>query len=301
MKIAVLMSSYNGEKYIKEQIDSILCQKGDFQLDLWVRDDGSGDSTQKILKMYSDEKKLNWYTGENLGPAHSFFDLIKHCEGYDYYAFADQDDYWKPGKIQSGISSLDGIEVPALYFANADLVDAELKSFGRKVYKVSPKTDYETLLCAGGLLGCTMIFNRYLALLIQEREVPNKVVMHDFYVAAVCSAMGGKIIYDDTAQMLYRQHGNNVVGVSHNKLDAVKKIILNILSKAEISISEQAEEIERIYFDLLNSKREEWLRKIIYYRRSYINRIWLACSCKTKYVSWNMAIKVRLAILLGNK
>ena len=71
MRVAVLMSTYNGEKYIREQIDSILEQSGNFDLDLWVRDDGSKDSTQQILQEYAQQRKLHWYTGENLGAAHS--------------------------------------------------------------------------------------------------------------------------------------------------------------------------------------------------------------------------------------
>ena len=71
---------------MKEQIESILNQRGNFELDLWVRDDGSTDATKKILMQYEIEKKLHWYEGRNLKPALSFMDLIKHCENYDYYA-----------------------------------------------------------------------------------------------------------------------------------------------------------------------------------------------------------------------
>ena len=94
MKVAVLMSSYNGEKYIRPQIDSILAQEGNFELSLFVRDDGSTDKTQAILQEYAQKRKLTWYTGNNLGPARSFMDLLKKCKGFNYYAFADQDDYW---------------------------------------------------------------------------------------------------------------------------------------------------------------------------------------------------------------
>ena len=77
MRVAVLMSTYNGENYMKEQIESILNQRGNFELDLWVRDDGSTDATKKILMQYEIEKKLHWYEGRNLKPALSFMDLIK--------------------------------------------------------------------------------------------------------------------------------------------------------------------------------------------------------------------------------
>ena len=145
MRVAVLMSTYNGENYMKEQIESILNQRGNFELDLWVRDDGSTDATKKILMQYEIEKKLHWYEGRNLKPALSFMDLIKHCENYDYYAFADQDDYWMPDKLLTGIMQIKDIKTPSLYCSNAELVDDNLKSLGRDVYKCDPKTDIYTL------------------------------------------------------------------------------------------------------------------------------------------------------------
>ena len=163
MKVAVLMSTYNGEKYLEEQIDSILNQSGEFHVDLWVRDDGSSDSTKDILEQYRNDGKLQWYTGDNLKSAHSFFDLIKKSRGYDYYAFADQDDYWLENKLKAGIIQLESITNAALYCCNAELVNQNLYSLGRTVYRQTPKTDFYTLSCAGGLLGCTMIFNKKLA------------------------------------------------------------------------------------------------------------------------------------------
>ena len=180
MRVAVLMSTYNGENYMKEQIESILNQRGNFELDLWVRDDGSTDATKKILMQYEIEKKLHWYEGRNLKPALSFMDLIKHCENYDYYAFADQDDYWMPDKLWTGIMQIKDIKTPSLYCSNAELVNDKLKSLGRDVYKCDPKTDIYTLACAGGLLGCTMIFNCALAQMIQNYSIPERLVMHDF-------------------------------------------------------------------------------------------------------------------------
>ena len=99
MRVAVLMSTYNGEKYLNEQIDSILSQSGNFELSLLVRDDGSTDETINILNKYQNLGKLKWYSGKNLGPGKSFIDLLYKTHGYDYYAFSDQDDVWMTGKI----------------------------------------------------------------------------------------------------------------------------------------------------------------------------------------------------------
>ena len=108
--IQVLMSTYNGEKYLREQIDSIMMQdcekKGVAKLCLLVRDDGSEDRTTEILAEYARRypEQISWYQGKNKGVIQSFFDLIKRSDdGVDYYAFADQDDYWLENKLRVGI------------------------------------------------------------------------------------------------------------------------------------------------------------------------------------------------------
>lgn len=301
MKVAVLMSTYNGEKYIREQIDSILNQEGDFQLDLWVRDDESKDNTQRILGEYAALGKIKWYTQTNLGPARSFLDLVKHCPGYDYYAFADQDDYWMPCKISTAVRALDGRKGPQLYFANAELVDSELVSLGRNVYKIRPKLDFETLTCAGGILGCTTVFNAELAHWVQMRELPKHMVMHDFYMDELCLALGGEIICDLRPLMKYRQHGNNVVGVSNGVLGTIKSRAKDILKKPKVGIAEQANEVLKLYRDDISDDKAKWLKKVSSYKASYLSRVTLAFSRKTNYMNRNMGLKLRLSILFGNR
>ena len=107
------MSTYNGKDYLREQIDSILSQdceeKADVKLKLLIRDDGSKDGTQEILRKYAAKypDQVNWYQGENIGVIKSFFDLIeKSDEKADYYAFSDQDDYWHKEKLRAGIEKI---------------------------------------------------------------------------------------------------------------------------------------------------------------------------------------------------
>lgn len=301
MKIAVLMSTYNGERYVKEQIESILNQKGEFQLFLWVRDDGSTDRTKEILQEYADAGRLQWYTGSNLKAAYSFLDLIKHCEGYDYYAFADQDDYWMSEKILKGIDMISDEEIPMLYCANAQLVDCNLNFLDRNVYKQIPKTDFYTVSCAGGLLGCTMIFNQALARLVQRKELPETIIMHDFYIALLCLAMNGQIVYDNCAYIQYRQHENNVVGVSHGFRNKLCSRVKEITTKAPVTLSEQTNSLLGLYGNEIEQEKRDWLLSIRNCQRSLTARVYLAFSRKVKYINWNMSIKNRLAILFGNR
>ena len=96
-EITVLMSTYNGEMFIREQIDSILNSK-DVELQLLVRDDGSSDQTIPILKSYQTKKKLSFYQGHNVRPAKSFMELLCKAPNSKYYAFSDQDDSFYSGR-----------------------------------------------------------------------------------------------------------------------------------------------------------------------------------------------------------
>ena len=301
MKVAVLMSTYNGEKYIAEQIDSILNQKGDFTLDLIVRDDGSKDGTLDVLENYQNKGLLKWYTGENLGPTMSFLHLINQLAGYDYYAFSDQDDLWFPDKIQRAVSRLGKINKPALYFSNAVLVDNSLQGLGRNVYSQEPRTDLETIACAGGVLGCTIVFNNSLANYLQSYPLPKWAVMHDFYLALLCKSLGGEIIYDQDSTMKYRQHDSNVVGVSYGKLGTIIGRVKDITYKEPVGIAKQAAEIIRIYGNVLPKHSIDWLKIIQNYNSSFINQTKLAFSKRTKYINRNMGLKMRLSIILGHR
>lgn len=300
-RVAILMSTYNGEKYIREQIDSILGQTGDIDIELWVRDDGSTDGTTRILDEYSEKNKLKWYTAGNLGAAKSFFDLLYKCGEYDYYAFADQDDVWECNKISVAVKQMGEYKQPALYFGNAELVDEKLESISIKVYNKKPKLKFETLTCAGGLLGCTMVLNNLLVSEIRKSKMPEDVVMHDFYVALVCAGLDGTIIYDADCYIKYRQHGNNVVGVSYGIIGKIKERTKIIAKKSKISISKQANDIYIRYAERFSNKNADWLKRVSEYRNTFNRRISLACSLKTHYINLNKAITIRLAILLGNR
>ena len=134
-KVAVLMSAYNGEKYISEQINSILQQTYQ-NLVLYIRDDGSSDNTVSILEEYERQKKIVLIQGENLGFINSFFDVMKKCETADYYAWCDQDDIWIPDKIERAVEKLEENKrlhmrkgephAPVLYFSDYDYYDEQM-------------------------------------------------------------------------------------------------------------------------------------------------------------------------------
>lgn len=302
MKVAVLMSTYNGEKYLEKQLDSILSQKGNYSIEIIIRDDGSTDNTKNILKKYCKQyNNIRWYAGVSKGPALSFIELLRKNKGYDFYAFSDQDDYWLPNKLSRAIEKLMN-EKASLYFANAMLVDSDLNLLNINVYKQSPKLDFKTLTCAGGILGCTLVLNCDLAKCLQSSNYPQKIIMHDFYISEVCAAMGKKIIYDTECVMYYRQHDNNVVGVSYGSiLNKIISRVKSILNKPTVSISDQANDIYINYSQYIDLENKEWLRLVKNYKSSLATRLKLAFTHEVKYVNKNQAVKNRLSIMLGNR
>lgn len=297
-EICVLMSSYNGERYIRQQIESILQQK-DCQVHLHVRDDGSGDSTLDILREYERKGLLTLHQGPNLGPAFSFLQLLKETPGYELYAWADQDDLWYPNKLREGINRLEGFTVPALCYANAELMDAEGNPMGVQVYRNYHPMKKNTIACVGALLGCTMIFNRHLAEYIQQYDLPARVRMHDYYLAQVCLACGGQILYSDHICMGYRQHETNVIGMKSGKLDALKQRIHDILVIRDPSVADHANEICRIYHKCMNTENKKLFYSIAHYKDSFLGHLTLLKIFSGKDVSKSMRLKYRIMILLG--
>lgn len=299
MKVIVLMSSYNGELYISEQIDSILNQIGEFELELIVRDDGSTDKTIGILKEYAGLNRLSWYSSGNVGPQNSFFDLLQNSGDADYYAFADQDDVWNKNKIARGIEMLEYSEnIPSVYFSNAEIVDGKLNSTNKNVYTSCPALDLCTLAISGGILGCTMIFNHKMMQLIRINKETPRILMHDFYIALLCKAHNGNLIYDEKCNMKYRQHGSNVVGVN-TKDNIFARLKKDISKKYVYSIADQADYIIANYN--LENQSYDWLNKVSKYKNSFVNRLKLATSTKTKYGSVSSSIINRLSLMMGNR
>ena len=233
----VLLSTYNGEKYLNQLITSVLSQK-DVCVDLLVRDDGSSDTTLKILKKYENEH-FKVYTGKNLKPARSFLDLIEKAPlTYDYYALCDQDDVWNVDKLKSAVKYLKQAQNPALYSCAVDITDKDLNhikfSKHRNTFE-KPLSDILTF----GTPGCTFVFNKKLLEVLKEYS-PKVCSMHDSWVSFVCLAVNGKFFYDESPHIYYRQHDNNVLGAQKH---SIAKILKEIILYEGIKRSDMAKEV----------------------------------------------------------
>ena len=191
---------------------------------------------------------------------------------------ADQDDYWLENKIENGISFIREENDPALYFCNTEYVDSQLKSLGGNTYNRKVPCDFYSTILNPGFIGCTMVFNSYLAKILQRNEIPKVISMHDSFIARVCVSVGGKIFYDQRVHVKYRQHGNNVIGSTVGYKDAIKRRINTVMSVPTISISSQLEEIVRLYGDCIDEEKYEWIYRVIRYKENRLERLKLALS-----------------------
>lgn len=300
IRVLILLSTYNGALFLEEQLDSILNQKG-VSIDILIRDDGSTDDTLKILQKYENLKQINVVEGKNVGAAWSFMELLKLAEDrvYDYYAFADQDDFWLNDKLESAvnmISNVDNIETPVLYFSQYQMVDASLENIKTPLY--TPKLDFGHALVDNCATGCTMVFNRTL-LLYLSKYTPKYLLMHDDWVYKVCLGVGGRVFYDSIPHILYRQHGNNVIGGISSGIIRKWKIRLKKIFSSGLSVRlHVAEELQKGYQQELTSENRKLLLRLVNYRKGF-NRFFLMLDKRLRGQNLEGTLRVKYLLLSG--
>lgn len=300
-KILVLISTYNGEKYLTDQLDSIISQKNCI-VDLLVRDDGSKDKTVQILNNYQKRKLLKWYSGDNLKPAKSFMNLLIDCEDkYDYYAFSDQDDVWDIDKLYMATKKLSEQKSAAIYCSNATIVDENLNILRGSLYKNVPEFNLERVLLFGMIQGATMVINRELKTIISKKGMPKFIPMHDYYVSCVCLSIGGTVIYDPNPHMKYRQHSSNVLGIKRSIFSKVNERLNIIFHKSKFfDIETTSKQLLGDYEKELTDEAICFLKCVKDYKSTFFNRLKLACSKQYKLGKLSQSIIFRFAILLGH-
>ncbi|EGP4720268.1 glycosyltransferase family 2 protein [Enterococcus faecium] len=300
-RVIVLMSTYNGEKYIREQLDSIFNQKN-IAVKVVIRDDGSNDATQSILDEYKKKHNLNWYTGKNLNAAWSFMELINNAPDSNFYAFADQDDVWDNDKLFIAVEAMKNCgtetnEKAIMYSCPTRLVDEKLNSIGNLKHNNSYTSSFAGSLIASNATGCTIVFNKKLLDYMQIYQGKN-LRMHDDLAHKVCCAVGGILIRDEKPHISYRQHENNVIG-ANNSLIKKWKLRLNRILISNCERSQFLSDMYIFYGDYMKVTDKNLLLKVINYRKSFLNRIKVIGNPKLKGGNIKMSINFRMAILLG--
>jgi glycosyltransferase involved in cell wall biosynthesis len=303
--IDVLLATYNGELFLKEQIDSILNQKM-VKVRLLVRDDGSTDSTVDILNKYSDERliiikdKLG-----NLGVAENFRVLMQNSTS-EYIFFSDQDDIWLPNKVVTLMEDISKFnqEYPLLSYSFGNVVDKHLNPINdfitieSRVERLS-----DMLFINGGIQGCSMVINKKLLDLYLSNNI--KPYMHDQLLTLLAISFG-KVSFVNKGLFLYRQHENNVIG--NKKRTLLDRFLVFFNDRREIYLlrDDSVDTIKKFhvfYHKNLSSYDSTIMQKFIYLadnnvnmlvmtfltfyykfnvRGSKINLLFKACFCKYK-------------------
>jgi glycosyltransferase involved in cell wall biosynthesis len=246
-RYVVLLSSYNGASFIRDQLDSILDQTLSPTL-IVVRDDGSTDATWDIVQDIARAAPISAFAGPNLGPRDSFFSLLNECPAADVVFLADQDDVWYPDKMARAIEAISQLPAhrPALYCSRVDIVDCNLKKIGQSTNWPRPPT-FGNALVENIAMGCTIAINRAALELFRSGGRPKYAIMHDWWLYLIVSAFG-EVIYDRRPSMGYRVHDANVVGLSTGRLDIFKRKLSRQLRHSTIGlIADQATEFQIIY------------------------------------------------------
>lgn len=228
LQICVLMSSYNGEKFIAEQLQSIENQTYQ-NWKVIISDDGSSDDTLKIVHKFQrkwSRDKLEIRTGPKQGFCQNFLSMA--CDNgirADLYAFSDQDDVWMPDKLQRAVayfSMYNEIQLPRAYGSRTQIVNSSLKSVGLSPEFTLPRS-FRNALVQSITGGNTQVFNHATKVLLEKAGLQT-VISHDWWLYQVVQGCGGVFFYDPKPSLLYRQHSNSLVGANSSTKARVERI-----------------------------------------------------------------------------
>jgi len=220
VSVLILMCTYNGQRFLGEQLESIQAQtRHDWHV--VVSDDGSHDDTLKILDRYRSkwgEERITLWQGPGQGYARNFIaTLCNESLSANHYAWCDQDDLWKEDKLQAAVGWLQSVpeNTPALYFGRTQLVDESGATLGYSpLFRRPPSFANALVQNIGG--GNTMVLNHAARMLLKKAGPNLDIVSHDWWAYLLVTGVGGKVFYDPKAYVQYRQHSNNLVGSNAN-------------------------------------------------------------------------------------
>ncbi|MBO5321493.1 MAG: glycosyltransferase family 2 protein [Clostridia bacterium] len=283
------MSTYNGQKYIKKQIDSILNQTfSDFLL--YIRDDGSTDNTVNIIKEYKDER-ICLICAENVGPAESFFDLLRQVDDCEYIFFCDQDDEWYPDKIELMLREIEKYDEPTMVFSDFTMIDENSavtsesyeKHCGLQIEKgdkILPK-----ILAQPYVFGCAAVINRKLAEMV--KYPPAGIEMHDCWISLTAASVGN-LIYMPIQTIMHRFHSSNATGRADSdsfvarfrrmtvEMKNVSKNSYLRLNQAKLLLETHGELIKpqqrKLLEDICNAKMQGRISLIMALVRNHVSR-----------------------------
>lgn len=296
VKVTVVMSTYNGGKYLERQLDSIFAQV-EVDVQVYVRDDGSTDNTLDVIERYQKEKqpeRLTFSFEENCGWQRSFLKALVSAPEAEYYAFSDQDDIWFPEKLYRCVEELekhDSIK-PLMIHHDRKRVDANLNPLPDTSIKLDRPLNYQHAVIAE-MQGCAMVFNEAAKKLVC-RYTPKVKVPHDQWVNTLCYYFGE--IYSINKPLFYHiQYGSNTSTAGNARGGQLSRLKL-LLSGKTVYVN-VAEDLLKGYDDLLSIKQRKFLTRLCNYKHNIYYRIRLLFSPNFRRVSFLGTIGLKTAVL----
>lgn len=295
--VSVVMSTYNGEKTIVRQLDSILTQKN-VSVTVVVRDDGSKDNTLMVLNEYrARHPEVVVIQGENIGWERSFMKALQQSPKSDYYAFSDQDDIWFEDKLCAGINQIANVNSisPVLYHCNKLSVRENLTPLRKQIVRTPRPLNHQNALVQEYAQGCAIIMN-FAAKELVCRHTPRQRIAHDFWCGLICYLFG-TVIYDEKKYFYHINYGSNASGEGHKWKSRLKR--LGKYCNSSCLYYNPSQDLLEGYSDMLSLEDKLFAKKIQCYKSSLKYKLSLLLSKKFIRASIVGTLSLKAAILIN--
>ncbi|TCJ97988.1 glycosyl transferase family 2 [Volucribacter psittacicida] len=313
MNIAILLATYNGKNFLKDQLYSIInnIYKLDpiYKVTIIISDDSSNDNTLNLIDKFQKDYPILLLDNSKKGSAlNNFSYLIKNIDPiYDFIFFSDQDDFWLPNKMLEFLQLFEKIDndIPTLIHSDLSVVNDKLFLISSSMFKFQKLNKYPTfsnLIVQNSITGCVTAINKQLLMLARNSNI-EKSIMHDWYLGLIASSLG-KIYFIDVPTILYRQHSQNEVGAKKYNIKQIIKKLINIKKNYNNAIISQNKVIEQanLFLNDFNSKineseKENLKKYTTFYKISFINRIKLIFKGYRKFGFFRNLVYIPLFII----
>lgn len=279
-QIQILLSTYNGEKFLRQQLDSYVALEGFEQIKVLIRDDGSTDRTKDILREYQEKYGFEVILGRNIGVTRSFFELLccsdKFCK---FFAISDQDDVWIAEKFTRALKMLSPMpqDIPLLYASLSEVVREDLTLMGTTLNPVRDVGFYNAMV-QNIAPGHTQVYNRKIVDLLIEHSF-DEVTVVDWWIYLVAGALG-RVVFDRNCTVKHRQHGKNAVGYQLGKIERTLTRIKKLNRHDGNAISRQLKSFYNIYGEMLKEEYRVELENYLNSLKTLKSRIAYVVNCK---------------------
>lgn len=238
--MVICMATYNGETYLRDQLESLINQEN-VDIEILVGDDGSTDKTLDVLREYADSGKIaGFHQFDRVGINKNFLNLLKFCKDYDFVAFSDQDDIWESNKLYA-LSKLLGSEKPELAFCQRSIFVSGKRSYTPKILNES-KIGFQNALVENVVPGNTMLLNRKAVEIILASNV-STAKYYDSYIYLLISGLG-EVKYLPASLLKYRIHDSNAVGIRRFGITGYKNAVRSYVLNAQLLNSRYLESLD---------------------------------------------------------